>query len=141
VGDGLAEILELDPKQTSVNGGSAAISSRGQSWVATLVNLLTVPLGYGYISNLMDIKDRYVEIITASRQLRKRGYIVRSNEIYYPKEIRIDGGVVDRKEQLVGRLLFDGLCNRAEILWEHHPKVERKLRDSGYVSVAPVDKS
>ena len=132
--------------------------------------MLTVPLGYGYISdlvvgnakqrivnararlhhysesiassfdNLMDIKDRYVEIIIASRQLRKSGYIVRGNEIYYPIGIRIDGRVVDRKEQLVGRLLFDGHCNRAEILLEHHPKVERKLIDSGYVSVAPVDK-
>ncbi len=170
MGDGLAEILELDSKQTPVNGDSVAKSSHGQAWVVTLVNLLTVPLGYGYLSdlvvgntktitvnararlhhyaesiassfnNLMERKDRHVERITASRQLRKSGYIVMGNEIYYPIETRIDGRVVDRKEQLIGRLVFDGHYNRAEVLWEHHNKVERKLRESGYVSVTPVNK-
>lgn len=170
MGDGLAEILELDSKQATVNGDSVAISSHGRAWVVTLVNLLTVPLGYGYISdlvvgntkqrtvnararlhhyaesiasssdNLMKRKDRHVERRTASRQLRESGYIVMGNEIYYPIETRIDGRVVDRKEQLIGRLLFDGYSNRAEILLEHHHKVEIKLRESGYVSVTPVNK-
>lgn len=170
MGDVLENILELDSKQTPADGDSVAISSHGQAWVVTLVNLLTVPLGYGYISdlavgnvkqrtinararlrhyaesiafsfdNLMEKKDRYVERITASRQLRKSGYIVIGNEIYYPIKTRIDGKVVDRKKQIIGRLQFDGHYNRAEVLREHHHQVEGKLIESGYISVAPVNK-
>ncbi|MBI2657699.1 hypothetical protein HYX08_03315 [Candidatus Woesearchaeota archaeon] len=84
--------------------------------------------------------DRARERRAALRMLRNSGYVVRSDEIYYPNDIKINGKVVERKEEIVGRLMFDGIYNRAKILWEHHHKLERKLRSIGYVSAAPVDK-
>lgn len=138
--------------------------------VATLANLVIIPFGYEGIphtilvdakqraagtkarlrhyaksiasplSNLMDSKDRYAERLAASRHLRRSGYVVRGSEIYYPQEIKINGIVTSRTEELVGKLVFDGWHNRAEILWKHYPVLERKLRDSGYISVAPSDK-
>lgn len=138
--------------------------------IATFSNFVVIPFGYGVVpdtvivdfkqraadakarlqnyaesttsllSNLMDRKDRYAERLAASRRLRKSGYVLKGGEIYYPLEIRVNGVTTSRTEELVGKLIFDGRYNRAEILWEHCPILERKLKDSGYISVAPSDK-
>ena len=76
----------------------------------------------------------------AVKLLLRMGYLVRGDEVYYPTEIKINGKVVDRKEERVGRLFYDEHHNRANFLWEHNYRVERGLREVGYVSIFPVDK-
>jgi hypothetical protein len=84
--------------------------------------------------------DRTRERRAALRMLRNSGYAVRGDEIYHPNEVKINGKIVERKEEIAGKLVFDGVYNRAKILWGHYHILEKKLRDIGYISVMPVEK-
>ena len=141
--------------------------SRG---IATLANFVVVPFGYGFVpdsviddtkrmvvnakghlkhygdsfvsffDDLMNGHDRRAERRAASRQIGRIGYILRGVDIFYPTEIKVNGEVVERREEHVGRLMVDGNYNRATIHWDHHHRLDIPLRDAGYLSVSPVDK-